>query len=201
MWHLLAIGNMFFYFCFYLRGWFFQIQASLVSVTQTIYLYTDAIKDAKILPRYIHQLQYAWSLSPRSSEASLPTMAATLQSAHAVLLLPPLPLPQLPPPPLPLCCSRRATHSTVVLSKAMSSSGGAAEAGSTASTLSSGCSQDTINTGSGMLVINPLRHFGVPDVRPVEGQYHVNTTAIWESILGELNGNILKFLSAKELVR
>ncbi len=52
-----------------------------------------------------------------------------------------------------------------------------------------------------MLVINPLRHFGVPDVRPVEGQYHVNTTAIWESILGELNGNILKFLSAKELVR
>ena len=83
----------------------------------------------------------------------------------------------------------------------MSSSGGAAEAGSTASTLSSGYSQDTINTGSGMLVINPLRHFGVPDVRPVEGQYHVNTTAIWESILGELNGNILKFLSAKELVR
>jgi hypothetical protein len=27
------------------------------------------------------------------------------------------------------------------------------------------------------------------------------TTAIWESIPGELNGNILKFFSAKELVR
>ena len=83
----------------------------------------------------------------------------------------------------------------------MSSSGGATEAGSTAPTLSSGRSQDTINTGSRMLVIIPLRRFGVPDVRPVEGQYHENTTAIWESIPGELNGNILKLLSAKELVR
>ena len=82
----------------------------------------------------------------------------------------------------------------------MSSPGGAAETGSTAPTLSSGRSQDTLNAGSKMLVIISLRHFGVPDMRPVEDQYPVNKTAIWESIPRELSGNVLNFLSVKELV-
>ena len=50
-----------------------------------------------------------------------------------------------------------------------------------------------------MIFIIPLRHFRVPDVRSVEGQFHVNMTVNWEPIPGELNGNVLKFLSAKEL--
>ena len=84
----------------------------------------------------------------------------------------------------------------------MSSPGGAAEAGSTAPTLSSGRSQNTINTGRDWwFVVILLRHYGQLDVRPVEGQYHVNTTSIWELIPRELNGNILKFFSAKEVVR
>jgi hypothetical protein len=50
------------------------------------------------------------------------------------------------------------------------------------------------------LVVIPIKRFEVQDVRPIEGQYHVNVTAIWRLIPGELNGNFLKFLSAKELV-
>jgi hypothetical protein len=49
-------------------------------------------------------------------------------------------------------------------------------------------------------IIIPIKRFEVQDVRPVESQYHVNATAIWGSIPGELNRNFLKFLSAKELV-
>jgi hypothetical protein len=51
-----------------------------------------------------------------------------------------------------------------------------------------------------MAFVIPIKCFEVQDVRPVEGQYHVNTTSIWESVPGELNGSVLKFLSAKELV-
>jgi hypothetical protein len=47
----------------------------------------------------------------------------------------------------------------------------------------------------------PKMYFKVQTVRPAKGQYQVNTTAIWESVLGEVNGNILKFLSLKELFR
>jgi hypothetical protein len=47
----------------------------------------------------------------------------------------------------------------------------------------------------------PIKCFEVQDVRPIEGQYHVNTTVIWESIPRELNGNVLKFLSARKPVR
>jgi hypothetical protein len=50
-------------------------------------------------------------------------------------------------------------------------------------------------------VFIPINHFEVQDVRPVEGQYHVNATAMWGSIPRELNRNVLKFLSTKELVR
>jgi hypothetical protein len=49
-------------------------------------------------------------------------------------------------------------------------------------------------------VVIPIKLFEVQDMRPIEGQYHVNPTAIWGSIPGELNRNVLKFLSAKELV-
>jgi hypothetical protein len=52
-----------------------------------------------------------------------------------------------------------------------------------------------------VLVVIPIKHFEVQDMRPIKGQYHVNLTTIWGSILGELNGNVLKFLSAKELFR
>jgi hypothetical protein len=37
-------------------------------------------------------------------------------------------------------------------------------------------------------------------VRPDEGQYHVNVAAIWLLVPGELNGNILKLFSGKELI-
>jgi hypothetical protein len=50
------------------------------------------------------------------------------------------------------------------------------------------------------LVVIPIKCFELQDVRPIKGQYHVKATAIWESIPRELNGNVLKFLSAKELV-
>jgi hypothetical protein len=50
-------------------------------------------------------------------------------------------------------------------------------------------------------VVIPIKRFEVQDVRPIEGQYHVNTTAIWGLIPRELNGNVLNFLSTKELVR
>ncbi len=46
----------------------------------------------------------------------------------------------------------------------------------------------------------PIKCFEVQDVRPVEGKYHMNETAIWGSIPGELNENVLNFLSAKESV-
>jgi hypothetical protein len=49
-------------------------------------------------------------------------------------------------------------------------------------------------------IIIPIKRFEVQDVRPVKGQYHVNATSIWEFIPGELNENVLKFLSSKELV-
>ncbi len=51
-----------------------------------------------------------------------------------------------------------------------------------------------------VLVIIPFKCFEVQDMRPVKGQYHVNATAMWGSIPRKLNGNVLKFLSAKELV-
>jgi hypothetical protein len=51
-----------------------------------------------------------------------------------------------------------------------------------------------------VLVVIPIKRFEVQDVRPIEGQYHVNVTAIWGLIPRELNRNVLKFLSAKELV-
>ncbi len=49
-------------------------------------------------------------------------------------------------------------------------------------------------------IVIPIKRFEVQDVRPVEGQYHLNATAIWELIPGECNGNVLKFLSTMELV-
>jgi hypothetical protein len=51
-----------------------------------------------------------------------------------------------------------------------------------------------------VLIVIPIKRFEVQDARPVKGQYQVNTTAIWGLIPRELNGNVLKFLSAKELV-
>jgi hypothetical protein len=57
-----------------------------------------------------------------------------------------------------------------------------------------------VNAIEMVVVIIPIKPFEVQDMRPVKGQYHVNATAIWESLPGELNGNVLKFLSAKELV-
>jgi hypothetical protein len=51
-----------------------------------------------------------------------------------------------------------------------------------------------------VLVIIPIKHFEVQDVKPIEGQYHVKVTAIWGLIPEELDGNVLKFLSTKELV-
>jgi hypothetical protein len=58
-----------------------------------------------------------------------------------------------------------------------------------------------VNAIEMVLVVIPIMCFEVKDVRPVEGQYHVNATVIWRLIPGELNRNVLKFLSAKELVR
>ncbi len=52
-----------------------------------------------------------------------------------------------------------------------------------------------------VLIVIPKEHFEVQDMRPIEGQYYVNVTAIWGSIPREINGNVLKFLRAKELVR
>jgi hypothetical protein len=57
-----------------------------------------------------------------------------------------------------------------------------------------------VNTIEMVVVGIPNKCFEVQDARPVKGQYHVNATAIWKSIPGELNGNVLKFLSTKELV-
>ncbi len=51
-----------------------------------------------------------------------------------------------------------------------------------------------------VVVVILIKRFEVQEVRPVKGQYCVNATAIWESIPRELNGYVLKFLSAKELV-
>jgi hypothetical protein len=58
----------------------------------------------------------------------------------------------------------------------------------------------SVSTIEMVLVIIPIKCFEVQEVRPAKGQYHVNATAIWGSIPGELNKNVLKFLSAKELV-
>jgi hypothetical protein len=57
-----------------------------------------------------------------------------------------------------------------------------------------------VNTIEMVVVVISIKRFEVQDVRPVKGQYHVNVTAVWESIPRELNRNVLKFLSAKELV-
>jgi hypothetical protein len=46
-------------------------------------------------------------------------------------------------------------------------------------------------------VVIPIKCFEVQDVRPFEGQYHVNATAIWGLIPRELCKNVLKFLSAR----
>jgi hypothetical protein len=43
-------------------------------------------------------------------------------------------------------------------------------------------------------------YFEIQNVRSVEVQYEVRVTAIWSSVHGELNGNILQFLSRKELI-
>jgi hypothetical protein len=56
-----------------------------------------------------------------------------------------------------------------------------------------------VNAIEMVAVIIPIKRFEVQGVRPVEGPYHVNATAICELIPRELNGNVLKFLSAKEL--
>jgi hypothetical protein len=58
-----------------------------------------------------------------------------------------------------------------------------------------------VNAIEMVAIIIPIKCFEVQDVRPDKGQYQVNATAIWELIPGKLNGNVLKFLSAKELVR
>jgi hypothetical protein len=50
-----------------------------------------------------------------------------------------------------------------------------------------------------VLTVILIMRFEVQDGKPVEGQYHVNATAIWESIPRELNRDVLRFLSAKEL--
>jgi hypothetical protein len=50
------------------------------------------------------------------------------------------------------------------------------------------------------LLVIPIKCSEVQDVRPIEGQYQVNATAIWGLIPRELSRNVLKFLSAKELV-
>ncbi len=51
------------------------------------------------------------------------------------------------------------------------------------------------------LVNMPVTYFEVQNMRPVKGQYlQVSATAIWLLVPGEPNGNILKFLSGKELI-
>jgi hypothetical protein len=57
-----------------------------------------------------------------------------------------------------------------------------------------------VNTIEMVAVIIPIKHSEFKDVMPVKGRYHVNVTAIWELIPKELNGNVLKFLSTRELV-
>jgi hypothetical protein len=42
-------------------------------------------------------------------------------------------------------------------------------------------------------------HFKVQNMRPAKGQYQVSMTEIWESVPGEVNGDILEFLNGKEL--
>ncbi len=39
-----------------------------------------------------------------------------------------------------------------------------------------------VNTIEMVVIVIPIKRFEVQDVRPVKGQYHVNATAIWESI-------------------
>jgi hypothetical protein len=56
-----------------------------------------------------------------------------------------------------------------------------------------------VNAIEMVAVVSPIKSFEIQDVRPVEGQYHVNVTVIWKWIPGELKKNVLKFLSAKEL--
>jgi hypothetical protein len=46
----------------------------------------------------------------------------------------------------------------------------------------------------------PRTYSKVQGVRPIKGQYQVSVTAIRELITGEINGNILKILSGKELI-
>jgi hypothetical protein len=51
------------------------------------------------------------------------------------------------------------------------------------------------------LIETPKTYFKVQNVRPAQGQYQVSSTAIWELVTREVNGNILRFLSKKELFR
>ncbi len=57
-----------------------------------------------------------------------------------------------------------------------------------------------VNAIKMVAVIILIKPFEVQDMWPVKDQYHMNAPAIWELIPGELNENVLKFLSAKELV-
>jgi hypothetical protein len=57
-----------------------------------------------------------------------------------------------------------------------------------------------VSTIEMVLIIIPIKRFEVQGMRPVKGQYHVKANTIWGLIPGELNRNVLKFLSAKELV-
>jgi hypothetical protein len=48
-----------------------------------------------------------------------------------------------------------------------------------------------------VLIVIPIKHFEVQDMRPIKGQYHLNATAMWGLIPGELNRNVLKLLRTK----
>jgi hypothetical protein len=47
----------------------------------------------------------------------------------------------------------------------------------------------------------PRMYFEVQNLRPDNSQYDVSVTGMWLSVPGELNENVLKFLSGKELIR
>jgi hypothetical protein len=45
----------------------------------------------------------------------------------------------------------------------------------------------------------PVAYFEVQNMRPFKGQYHMSAMVIWSLVPGELNGNILKFLSVRTI--
>jgi hypothetical protein len=49
-----------------------------------------------------------------------------------------------------------------------------------------------VSTIEMVLVVIPIKGFEVQDVRPVKGKYHMNATAIWESISGRAEELLLK---------